>query len=80
MKNEKKKSCCNYPILSNKIIFDPEINHSFCKNCGNILLKTSSGNIHYTIKPKNKKKDRNRTYKNNKRYEEKNRRRFSFSK
>ena len=56
MKNEKKKSCCNYPILSNKIIFDPEINHFFCKNYGSILLKISSVNIHYTIKPKNKKK------------------------
>ena len=54
-KNEKKNRCCNSPMLANNIIIEQEINHSFCKNCGSIYIKTPSGNIHYTIKPKHKK-------------------------
>ena len=54
-KNEKKNRCCNSPMLANNIIIEQEINHSFCKNCGSIYIKTPCGNIHYTIKPKHKK-------------------------
>ena len=56
MKDEKKNRYCNCEHSSNKIILKPEINHSFCENCGCIILKSSSGNIYYTVKPKHQQK------------------------
>ena len=45
---------CNCKVSSNKLILKSSVNYSYCENCGSILIKTSSGNIYYTVKPKQK--------------------------
>ena len=57
MKDEKKIICCNYQFSNNKILLDPNINHSFCEKCGSILIKSETGNIYYTVKSKQKKRE-----------------------
>ena len=48
-----KKICnCTNPI--DKEILKREINHSFCKRCGSIILKSNDGKINFTLKPKQK--------------------------
>ena len=55
---------CNCHVHTNKIIFQSNIDHSFCEKCGSILIKNDDGNIYYTIKSI-KKTRRIRTYYNN---------------
>ena len=46
---------CNWSFSSNERILESKIYHSFCKNCGSIILKDKTNeNIYYTIKPKHK--------------------------
>ena len=48
-----KKICnCTNPI--DKEILKREINHSFCKRCGSIILNSNDGKINFTLKPKQK--------------------------
>ena len=53
MKDEKKNGCCNKKISD--LIFETNINHTFCEKCGTIILKGPTGNIYYTLKNKQKK-------------------------
>ena len=55
-KNLKQEKICNCSNPTNKDIFKHTINHSFCNKCGSILIKSNHGNIHYTLKPKQKQK------------------------
>ena len=55
-KNKKQEKICNCSTSTNKQILKSNINHSFCYKCGSILIKSSSGTIHYTLKPKQKLK------------------------
>ena len=45
---------CNCSISSDKDILKPNINHSYCSQCGSILIKETLNKIYYTIKPKQK--------------------------
>ena len=57
MKEETKFRCCRFPALNNnKLLFESKINYTFCKNCGNIFLKSPTGIINHTVKSSNKKK------------------------
>ena len=55
MKDGQKNRHCICQISSNLIILKPDINYSFCPYCGNLFIKSPSGNINYTLKPKQKK-------------------------
>ena len=57
MKDEKKNICCNNQFSNNKILLNPNINHSFCEKCGSILIKSETGNIYHTVKSKQKKRE-----------------------
>ena len=48
------KKICNCTFPTDKNILKKENDHSFCKKCGSIILKSSDGTINYTVKPKNK--------------------------
>ena len=48
------KKICNCTFPTDKNILKKENNHSFCKNCGSLILKSTDGTINYTVKPKNK--------------------------
>ena len=50
MKDIKQAKYCNCSAPCNKNILKPNINYSFCQNCGSILLKDSNKNIYYTLK------------------------------
>ena len=54
MKDVKEKKYCNCSFSTNKDILKININHSFCNNCGSILIKTPDNNIYYTLKSKQK--------------------------
>ena len=54
MKDTKEKKYCNCSFSTNKDILKIGVNHSFCINCGSILIKTEDNNIYYTLKPKQK--------------------------
>ena len=45
---------CNCQSTSNREIFIDEVDYSFCKKCGCILIKDAEGIINYTLKPKQK--------------------------
>lgn len=46
------KKVCNCLFPSNKEILKKEVNNSFCKRCGSMILRSSELTINYTIKPK----------------------------
>ena len=52
MKDIKQAKYCNCSAPCDKNILKPNINHSFCQNCGSILLKDYNKNIYYTLKAK----------------------------
>ena len=54
LKNFDKIRYCNCKISSNKNIFNPNVNHSFCEKCGCILIKTIDGGIYYTLHKHNR--------------------------
>ena len=45
---------CNCQTSSNREIFNKEVDYSFCKKCGCILIKDAEGNINFSLKPKQK--------------------------
>ncbi len=54
-KNIVQPKYCNCNISSDQTILKPNVNNSFCQKCGSILLKSSNGNIYYSLKPRKKK-------------------------
>ena len=53
-KNIVQPKYCNCNISSDQKILKPNVNNSFCQKCGTILLKSSNGNIYYSLKPRKK--------------------------
>jgi hypothetical protein len=53
-KNIVQPKYCNCNISSDQTILKPNVNNSFCQKCGSILLKSSNGNIYYSLKPRKK--------------------------
>ena len=56
LKYLKHRKICNCRIPTDKNILNPEIDNSFCKKCGSIILKSINDVITYTLKSKQKQK------------------------
>ena len=54
MKDNMQHNYCNCQIPTNRKILKEYINHSFCQQCGSILLKGEDNKIYYTMKAKQK--------------------------
>ena len=54
MKIFRPRKICNCTFPVDKNILKRKCGHSFCKNCGSIMIKNTNGSINYTLKPKQK--------------------------